>query len=87
MEFLVDKRKVKIILNPDDMESVKRLLPDMAKIARGGKFQLIEDHSITRGGCFLETGFGKINATIEDQLEMLENEIAQQFMSNQGAAV
>jgi len=84
MKFLTDKRKIKIIINPDDMENVRRLLPDLSKITKGGHFQITEDNSIERGGCILETGFGKINATIEDQLRILEEEIDQQFHSNQG---
>ncbi|MFC1891239.1 FliH/SctL family protein [Thermodesulfobacteriota bacterium] len=84
MDFLVDKRKVKIILNPDDMEDAKKLLPDLVKLTKGGNFQLTEDNSVTKGGCILETGFGRINATIEDQFESLEDEIEQQFKSNQG---
>jgi flagellar assembly protein FliH len=84
MSLLVDKRKIKIIMNPDDMEEAKRLLPDLAKLTNGGKFQLTEDNSVTKGGCILETGFGKINATIEGQMEMLEEEIKQQFQSING---
>jgi flagellar assembly protein FliH len=83
LKFLTDKRKVKIIINSDDMEDVRRLLPDLAKLTKGGHFQITEDNSIKKGGCILETGFGKINATIEDQLGMLEEEIEQQFHSIQ----
>lgn len=84
LKFLTDKRKVKIIINPDDMEEVRRLLPDIAKLTNGGQFQLTEDHTIERGGCILETGFGKINATIEDQLGMIEEEIDKEYESCRG---
>lgn len=79
MKYLSDKRKVRIILNPDDMEEVKKLLPDISMITKGGHFQLSEDKSVSRGGCILETGFGRINACIEDQLETLEKEIERQY--------
>jgi len=84
MKFLTDKRKINIIISPDDMEDVRRLLPDLAKMTKGGHLQITEDNSIKKGGCILETGFGKINATIEDQLGMLEEEIEQQFHSSRG---
>lgn len=84
MNLLADKRKVKININPDDMEEVIKLLPDLAKMTRGGQFQLTEDRSIGKGGCILETGFGKINATVEDQLAMLGEEIEQQFQAARG---
>ncbi|MBW1802636.1 MAG: hypothetical protein JRJ85_18120 [Deltaproteobacteria bacterium] len=77
--FLVDKSRIRIKLSPEDMGEVKALLPDFAAMGKGGQFQLIEDHSIQRGGCIMETGFGRINATIEDQLKELEKTIDQQF--------
>jgi len=83
-KFLADKHHIRIQLNPDDMEEVKRLLPDIAAMTRGGKFQLIEDHAITKGGCLMETGFGSINATIEDQMGELEKLIEQELRLAQG---
>jgi len=84
MKFLSDKRKIRIIINPDDMEEVRKLLPDISIITKGGHFQLSEDKAIERGGCVLETGFGKINACIEDQLASLEEEIERQYHSASG---
>jgi flagellar assembly protein FliH len=79
LNFLTDKRKLKIIINPEDMEDVRRILPDIAGITRGGQLQLSEDNSIRKGGCILETGFGRINATIEDQIRILEEELEDQY--------
>lgn len=84
MKFLSDKRKVRIILNPDDMDEVKKLLPDISAITKGGHFQLSEDKAVKRGGCILETGFGRINAGIEDQLKNLEEEIERQYNTISG---
>jgi flagellar assembly protein FliH len=83
LSFLVDKRRLKIVINPDDMEEVRKILPDLSRLTKGGHFQLTEDHSIEKGGCILETGFGRINATIADQLSMLEEEIEKRFVSDQ----
>jgi len=82
--FLTGKSRLKIMITPDDMEEVKRILPDLAAITKGGQYQLIEDKAIERGGCILETGFGRINATIDDQMGELEKEIEKEFLSNQG---
>jgi flagellar assembly protein FliH len=81
LKFLVDKRKVRIVMNPDDMDEARKILPDLAKLTKGGHFELTGDNSIERGGCILETGFGKINATIDDQMSMLEEVIEQQYQS------
>lgn len=83
LKYLVDNRKIQIQLNPDDMGEVTKLLPDLAAVTKGGQFQLIEDKAIEAGGCILETGFGKINAGIEDQLNELEKVIAHEFQSSQ----
>jgi len=84
MKFLTDKRKIRIILNPDDTEEVKKILPDISAVTKGGFFQLSEDKGVSRGGCVLETGFGKINACIDDQLAALEEEIERQFRASVG---
>ena len=78
--FLTDKRKVRIIINPDDMEEVKKMLPDMSRLTKGGNFQLTEDPSIGMGGCILETGFGRVNATIEDQLDEIIKAIDKEYL-------
>jgi flagellar assembly protein FliH len=79
LEYLVDKSMICIHISPDDMDEVRRVLPDLSSLTRGGKFQLMEDNAIKAGGCIIETGFGRINATIEDQLAMLETIIQHEF--------
>ena len=81
LKFLTDKRKVRIIVNPEDIEETKRMLPDLSRLTKGGNFQLTENNTVERGGCILETGFGKINATIDDQLKGLEEVISREFQS------
>jgi flagellar biosynthesis/type III secretory pathway protein FliH len=83
-KFLVDKSSIKILINRDDMEEVRQILPELASMTKGGRFQVVEDDVLTRGGCLLETGFGSVNATIEDQLWMLEKEIKEAFTAFHG---
>lgn len=85
MKYLVDKNHVHILINPEDMEEVRRILPEIAELTKGGKFQVIEDHAIKRGGCVLNSGFGRINATLDDQIEMLEKEIDEELRCSRGA--
>ncbi len=76
-EYLGDQNQVRISINPEDMKEVQRLLPDLAQLHRLEGFELVEDLAVERGGCILETGFGRINGTIEDQLAMLKEELEQ----------
>jgi flagellar assembly protein FliH len=79
-KFITDKRKVRIIINPDDMEEVKKMLPDLARLTKGGNFQLMEDPSVRKGGCMLETGFGRVNATIDDQIDEMLKVIDKEYL-------
>jgi flagellar assembly protein FliH len=81
LKYLVDKSMICIHISSDDMDEVRRILPDLSALTKGGKFQLMEDNAIEAGGCVIETGFGRINATLQDQLAMLEQIIQNEFES------
>jgi flagellar assembly protein FliH len=83
-KYLVDKSKVRIRICSDDMEEVRKMLPELASITKGGRFQVVEDDAMKPGGCILETGFGNINASIEDQLWMIEKEIREVYDTSSG---
>jgi flagellar assembly protein FliH len=74
-EYLGDQNQVRISVSPEDMKEVQKVLPDLAQLHRLEGFELMEDRAVARGGCILETGFGRINGTIEDQLAMLKEEL------------
>jgi flagellar assembly protein FliH len=77
--LVVDRSQIRLLINPDDMEAVKGLLPELASTTKGAKLEIAEDPTIERGGCILETGFGRINATIESQLATLQKELEAEF--------
>jgi flagellar assembly protein FliH len=77
--LVVDRSRMRILINPADMEAVKDLLPEFAVTTKGAKLEIAEDPTIERGGCILETGFGRINATIESQLATLQTELEAEF--------
>ena len=85
MTFLADKSLMRIAVHPDDMDEIKQLMPEWTAKTKGGQLELVEDHAIERGGCMLKTGFGRINATIDDQLWMLERALEEAFKRHQGA--
>ncbi len=73
--FLKDKSFVRILINPGDMKTLEHFLPELTADNKIQKLELAEDNSVEPGGCILEAGFGRINATIEDQLAELETEM------------
>jgi flagellar assembly protein FliH len=84
MKFLVDAGRVQIRISPEDMEEVSKLVPALASDTKAGRIQILEDHAIQRGGCILETGFGRVNATVEDQLALVENEVERVLNCGEG---
>ena len=53
---------IDVRLNGADLQEVRKALQD--EIAEG-RIELVEDNSLTRGGCVLDTSAGSIDATVE----------------------
>lgn len=82
MEFVVEKSEVKVRLNPEDFQRVKAAgLQDPALLEGKSQVRLIEDPAISVGGCFLESGFGEIDATMEGCRARLFTVIDEAFRS------
>jgi flagellar assembly protein FliH len=84
MKYLVDKSQVRIRVSPEDMEEVEKILPVLAAEAKAGRVQVLEDQTVKRGGCILQTGFGNVNATIDDQMALVEKEIQRVLSPEEG---
>ena len=82
VEFLNERTNVKILVNPADMRKVEEALPEIRGGKKIDKIELAEDPAIGRGGCILETGFGTINGTVEDQLAAIKEELEDELGSN-----
>jgi flagellar assembly protein FliH len=72
LEMAVEKSKIIFNVNPDDYEFVEKLRPDLFRQNNEIKSIIVtSDPAISRGGCFLETSRGNIDATIESKLEKI----------------
>lgn len=58
-------RYVRLLLHPDDVEIVRSAL-SLSEEER--RWQVVEDPSLTRGGCLLETEHSRIDAKVETRL-------------------
>lgn len=79
VEHLADRSRIRILVHPDDMAELHKTLTETAESCRMEQWELVEDRSIERGGCFLESGFGRVNATIDEQLQAVAEELQQEF--------
>ena len=81
-EYVVDPRKVIIHLHPKDHQHLITHPEGLPVGPKGGEshtIQFIADPTVTRGGCFLETSFGEIDATLETQLDQILSHVGPPF--------
>jgi flagellar assembly protein FliH len=68
----MEKSKVIFNVNPDDYDYVEKLRPNFFRQNKEIKSIVVtSDPAVSRGGCFLETPRGNIDATIESKLEKI----------------
>ena len=84
LNFLVDRGRIRVLISPEDMKEVQKHLPDLAVTNQVEQLTLVEDRAIEKGGCILETGFGKINATLEEQISYLRKELEEELECRKG---
>jgi len=67
---VLDRDRIKIRLNPRDHERVSKLTPGLIAGFEGIRSISLEtDESMSPGGAVIETAFGEIDATMEQQLD------------------
>lgn len=81
LDLVADRSRLRISVHPEDMEEMRRILPELAAWAEEDAFQVVEDETLERGGCLLETGFGTINATVSEQCNVIEKALDEVFRS------
>lgn len=70
LQKVVDHERIRIKLNPADLQTVQNHLPEFSPVAEHVEQIVFEgDEAITAGGCLVETNFGDIDAKIESQLD------------------
>jgi len=73
-EILTDRVEVKLNINPDDLDFVNENRPEFFSNVKGLQSISIEaDSEVERGGCFIETQYGNVDAQIQTQLERVES--------------
>jgi flagellar assembly protein FliH len=79
-QYIVERDKIVVHLHPVDYQYLlahPEQIPFILNDQEGVK--VIEDHSITRGGCLLMTSFGEIDATIESQFDEIVSLVVQRW--------
>ena len=80
MEYVVARSMVKVHLHPNDLERFNKMEQEEPRSLAGRQqVELVADPEISEGGCFLETEFGEIDATLENRREKLYEAVDRAF--------
>ena len=86
MGFVVEQSEVRVRLHPEDFQRIKAAgLDDPALLEGRSQVHLVEDPTVSMGGCFLESSFGEIDATLECRREQLFAVLDEAFRAAQAA--
>jgi len=73
LKAAVTNGKIRIRLNPGDMEMIKEHGRELKRYTQGfAAVALDGDESLKSGGCIIETGSGEVDATIEGLLDEVQ---------------
>ncbi|HEX3998327.1 MAG TPA: FliH/SctL family protein [Pirellulales bacterium] len=76
LEMAAGSSQVRILLNPDDHETLQPNIARLTKeLGRIGGAEILADSQITAGGCRVETLHGSIDQQFEAQLSRIEQEL------------
>jgi len=76
IRLAIDRERLKVRVHPDDVELCHRKRLDIIKHVDGIKQIVFEaDETVGRGGAIVESGFGEIDARLDQQLEELESRL------------
>lgn len=83
LSFVVEKSVARVHLHPDDFIRIREAsLANPALLDGKSRIELIEDGSISEGGCLMETDFGDIDATLDYGREKLADVVSQAFRAS-----
>jgi len=86
-QYVKENKKIIIHLHPKDYEYLmanSHQWPFPSADKELGKVEMVPDSSVTRGGCYLQTTVGDIDATIETQFDQLVSIIWQKVTNERG---
>lgn len=72
LSLVTGPSRVTVSINPEDRALVKSVLPALCeRLSASADVELRDDPDIERGGCVLTTGSGRIDATLQTQLQRM----------------
>jgi flagellar assembly protein FliH len=80
LSMLESPERIVVKLNPADLELLQQGVANKAGVISGVEHAVFEaDDTITRGGCYIETDLGDVDARIESRLQVVEDTFKSEF--------
>jgi len=71
---------VRVRVNPGEVAAVRAQRDELLRAAEGiGAISIVDDRRVSPGGCVIETANGDLDATVETQLERVEQTLTETF--------
>ena len=82
MGYVVENSTVRVRLHPEDFNRIKDATLENPNLLEGKcELQLLEDPAISQGGCYLETDFGEVDATLEQRRAAMDKVVDAAFLA------
>lgn len=82
-----ESHEIRVRVNPSEVEVVRAHRNELLGAAEGvDAISIVDDSRIIPGGCIIETATGDYDATLETQLEKIENTLTETFENDHSQA-
>lgn len=83
IQLATEKRSVLLRVNPEEFDYIEQLKPELFKrFNELTSIEVVSSQSVKRGGCFLETQYGDVDARVETQMEMIRRSLEEAYKGN-----
>jgi flagellar assembly protein FliH len=83
IQLATEKRSILLRVNPEEFDYIEQLKPELFKrFNELTSIEVVSSQSVKRGGCFLETQYGDVDARVETQMEMIRQSLEEAYKGN-----
>jgi flagellar assembly protein FliH len=83
IQLATERRSVLLRVNPEEFDYIEQLRPELFKrFNELTSLEVVPSPPVKRGGCFLETQCGDVDARVETQMEMISRRLEEAYTGN-----
>ncbi|RPH49094.1 MAG: hypothetical protein EHM85_15065 [Desulfobacteraceae bacterium] len=83
IQLATERKAILLRVNPEEFDYIEQLRPELFKrFNELNSLEVVSSQSVKRGGCFLETRYGDVDARVETQMEMIRQCLEEAYNGN-----